>query len=137
MSNLAEYVFTHTNRNACRCGQCVVSGEDRPMSEHTVDMCFFDVCAKDNPDAEELKHLIAAHQGVFQDVNVFDGEEHNYIELGGWLGDQGLALQFMGLGAILGLWQLLTPITVAGFPKGHPLVNELAKAGLLTIKAKE
>lgn len=33
----------------------------------------------------------------------------SYIELGAWIGDQGLALSLMGLGKILGLWEVITP----------------------------
>lgn len=36
----------------------------------------------------------------------------SYIELGGVLGDQGLALQFMALGAALDLWEVITPETL-------------------------
>jgi hypothetical protein len=33
----------------------------------------------------------------------------SYIELGAWLGDQGLALRFLALGEKLGLWEVVTP----------------------------
>lgn len=33
----------------------------------------------------------------------------SYVQLGGWIGDQGLAMAFMALGAHLGLWEIITP----------------------------
>ena len=33
----------------------------------------------------------------------------SYIEVGGWLGDQGAALQLFALGEALGLWTVITP----------------------------
>lgn len=33
----------------------------------------------------------------------------SYIELGKWLGDQGIAISFIGVGAVLGFWDVMTP----------------------------
>lgn len=64
--------------------------------------------------AEALVEAIkAAEEGEFANVStqrLLEGP--NYIELGGWLGDQGLALQFMGLGTLLGQWSVITPATL-------------------------
>lgn len=67
-----------------------------------------------NLTADTLVELIkASSKGVFQDVSVErlqDGP--SYIELGAWIGDQGLALALMGLGERLGLWSVVTPDTL-------------------------
>ena len=59
---------------------------------------------------EFVAAIKVAEAGEFNDVGIDrfrDGP--GYIELGGWLGDQTTALQFMGLGEILGLWEVVTP----------------------------
>jgi hypothetical protein len=136
MKDLIEYVTAHTERNACTCGRCCVSGDDKPMTGHTVDLFFFDVCAKAAPDAQTLKKLIAEHRGEHVEVNLFDGKEHSYIELGAWIGDQGLAMQMMGLGVILGLWEVLHP-GMLGLNRNDPMAQKMAGAGMVTMRAKE
>jgi len=132
MSELVKYVIEHTDRNACTCGKCIVSGEEKELP-HSVDMFFFDVSAKNNPNVDTFRKLISEHQGAWGEVNVFDGQEHSYIELGGWIGDQGLAMQFMGLGWILGLWQVAHPVNMLGFERNDPMAQQMAGMGLLSI----
>ena len=50
---------------------------------------------------EEFTKLVQeSTQGYFgTELNPFDDQLHDYTELGAWLGDQGLALSFMGLAA--------------------------------------
>jgi hypothetical protein len=67
-------------------------------------------------------------------VNPFDGGEHNYLEIGAWIGDQGLGLQFMALGVLLGVFELLTPITVLGVTGEVAMM--LAGSGLVMIQSK-
>jgi hypothetical protein len=98
-------------------------------------MFFFDVAAKDNPDADEFKKLIQEHQGEFNDVNPFDGAEHNYIELGGWIGDQGIAMQFMGLGVLLNLWKVMHPVNMLKLERNNPLAQQLAGVGMVSLIA--
>lgn len=139
MSNLSEYVVKHTDRNACTCGKCLVSGEQKTLTGHTVDMFFFDVCAKNKPDAETLKKLITEHQGdgcCGGPIDLFDGQEHSYMEVGGWIDDQGLAMQLMGLGVILGLWNVGHPTNMLGMDREHPLAQQLAGMGMVTIIPK-
>ena len=137
MSALVQYVLKHTDRNACTCGKCIVSGENRVMTGHTADVFFFDVCAKGNPNVDEFKKLIAEHSGEFCEVNLFDGEEHGYQELGGWIGDQGLAMQFMGLGVILGLWEVAHPVNMLKLERDNPLAQQMAGMGMVTILPKK
>lgn len=137
MSALVKYVLEHTERNACTCGKCVVSGEDRIMSGHTIDLFFFDVSAKNSPDADTLKKLVAEHKGEFDDVNPYDGQEHSYIELGGWIGDQGIAMMFMGLSVALGLGQVMHPVNMLKLERNHPLAQQMAGMGMVAFMGKK
>lgn len=131
--SLIDYVLAHTARGACTCGRCVKSinvGPDGQIADvtltdpavarmqqpapgpHTVDLVFFKVSAVGDPSPVRLRELLSAHEGHHNTMNPLDGAEHSYLEIGGWVGDQGVAMQLMGLGAILGLWDLLTPYTV-------------------------
>jgi hypothetical protein len=137
---LADFVLTHSKRGACGCGRCADAPPVRIRTHpgaHVAHMVFFEVSEQTpgTTDVEQFKQLIQEHRGHYGEVNVFDGREHNYLELGGWLGDQGLALQFMGLGALLGMWKLLTPMTVLGFDADTPLAKELAGYGFIVIQA--
>lgn len=133
--NLAEYVVNHTERNACRCGKCIDSGEDRQLQGHTVNMYFFDVSACNNPTPEEFVKLTKAHRGEFGDVDPLDGKEHSYMELGGWIGDQGLAMQYMALGQLLGLWRTMTPAAILNVndPQQKAVADIMAGSGLVSI----
>jgi hypothetical protein len=64
-----------------------------------------------------------------------DGEEHNYLELGGWIGDQGLALQYMGLGVLLGVFKLLSPRTMLGDLITEEMGREMVGTGMLSIQS--
>lgn len=100
-------------------------------------MIFFGIKKSQNANKENLIELIKKSKGVFSQVDLLDKNEHNYLEIGGWIGDQGLALKLMGLGACLNLWYLLTPRSVLGSMCDEALANRLAGAGLITIKYKQ
>ena len=95
------------------------------------DVVFFGVSKGPEATAEGLREAIRAHGevGDFVTVNPLDGGEHNYLELGGWIGDQGLALTMIGLGAALGLWSLMTPKTMLGEASDEALTQQMAGAG--------
>lgn len=126
--NLTDYVLAHTDRGECRCGKCIPDPEG-----HTADVYFFPVAIRNAPSLDEFKALTAAHRGEFTECDPFDGKEHSYIELGGWIGDQGLAMQYMGLGALLGAFTLLTPKLL---PIPKELQDQMAGAGMVSIQAK-
>jgi hypothetical protein len=111
MQELIDYIVTYAERGACQCGKCIDAPANPELHQpngHTADVGFFKVKARDGADAEKLKQLIKANkQGEFCEADPFDGAPHSFIELGAWLGDQGLALMLMGLGAVLGLWRAL------------------------------
>jgi hypothetical protein len=114
--------------------------EPAPEGTETADLVFFKVWVDPKNSTAmnvvDLKTLIKqGKQGVFTDVDLFDGKEHSYIELGAWIGDQGLALRLMGLGALLGFWKLLTPKSVLGKIVDDDMERELAGRGMVTIVA--
>jgi hypothetical protein len=136
---LSEYVLAHTIRGECKCGRCIdVGTTPDPTGPHTIDLTFFKVALPPEQPAlvvADFRQLIAEHIGVFTPVDVFDGKEHNFMELGGWLGDQGLALQFMGLGVLLGVFELWSPDTV--LPDMPPdLKQQMAALGMVAIVAR-
>jgi hypothetical protein len=132
---LGRYVSEHTVRGTCRCGKCADHpGVDSQPTGHTADVFFFEVSATGEPTAEELRRLVeSARQGEFAECDPFDGNEHSYIELGGWIGAQGLAMQFMGLCAVLGLADVLTPKMLPGLP--DDLMAMMAGSGMVSMKS--
>jgi hypothetical protein len=85
-------------------------------SEGATNVGFLAFKLKDNSTitAQELTDLVtAAQRGEFQDETIDRLKQGpSYIELGAWIGDQGLALAFMGLAEILGLGDVISPATL-------------------------
>ncbi len=71
-------------------------------------------------EIEELKNLLGSYKGDFADVDLFDNEEHSYLEVGAWIGDQGMALRLLALGELLKFWRVMQPRML-------PIPEELAK----------
>lgn len=134
ISELAEYVQKHAVRGTCKCGKCADHpGEDSQPAGHTADVFFFEV-ANDGGDVDKLRSLVeSAKVGEFCSVDVFDGKDHGYMELGGWIGDQGLAMTLMGLGHVLGLWKVFTP-KVLGV--SEELASQMAGMGMVSISSR-
>ncbi len=108
MNELIEYIRKHTARGECQCGLCIDKGPERPAPEHSVNVHFFWVSAVGEPTKEELRgHL----ERDYPDFERLKGGP-SYIEIGGEIGDQGLALLLIGLGGLVGLWPVITPETV-------------------------
>lgn len=142
LMRLGDFVLAHTDRGECKCGKCIDVGfKPDPSGPHTVNMIFFKVAGRLIEDQETMKttfrSLTTAHKGAYEEVNPFDGKEHGYLELGAWIGDQGIAMQYMALGVLLGQFQLLSPLTVLHLAKDDPLVVQLAGAGYLMVRVKE
>jgi len=133
MTDLATFIMNNTERGECKCGACIDVGDKPDPQGHTVDMVFFKAAKKNGATADEFKRLTAEHKGCFGDVDPFDGKEHNYMELGGWIGDQGLAMQYMALGVLLGEFNLLSPAMLG---MEGPEALQLAGMGLLSIQKK-
>lgn len=136
MQELREFVVRHAERGTCRCGKCIDHpGEDAQPDGHTVDMVFFEVSLKDAAEPEKLReHLrelvTASKAGEFCDLDLLRGAEYSYIQIGAWIGGQGLALTLMGLGHLLGLWQVMTP-KMLGLPE--ELVQLMVGQGMISI----
>lgn len=137
MSELADYVIGMTQRGECTCGKCCDKGTRPDPEGHTADVVMFKVSAHADADATVLRSLAMQHVPEFASVDVFDGKEHSYIELGAWIGDQGVALRFMALGKILGLWELLTPHSMFGDDLSDDLVQWMAGGGIISVKAAQ
>ncbi len=125
---LWEYVQNHAIRGDCRCGLCIDAADspEQPAG-HTADLVFFEVSKTEEANEVEFRSLI---EDEFPDW--LNGEEHNYIQMGAEIGDQGAALMAMGLGSLLGLWNLITPKTL-GISDEAAL--QMAGVGMLSIMA--
>jgi len=135
---LRDFVVRHTERGECKCGKCYDRRVRPEPQGHTADLTFFKVCAKSSPNPDDMREVVRNHQPVFTDaVDPLDGEEHNYIELGAWAGDQETALRMMGLGSILGLWKLLTPNTILGDLVDEDMKMAMAQRGFVCIQAEK
>lgn len=140
MRYLDQFIFDNVERGACRCGRCV-DAPDNPEAEqpkgHTVDVYFFNVALRpgSHATAEEFRRLIEEHDGSHVQCNPLDGRDHSFIELGAWIGDQGAALMFIGLGELLGLWRAVTPNMVPGLSKERR--DALAGGGWVSLMPSE
>lgn len=133
MSGLIDYVLAHTERGECKCGKCLDAREGpNAPAVHTVDMVFFTVALVGEPNAATFAELTKQHPGEFCSVDPFDGKDHSYLELGAWIGDQGLAMQYMSLGVMLGSFRLLGP-SIMGIESGDPKAMQIASMGFLSI----
>lgn len=140
MSELSKYIEKHVVRGACTCGKCIDAPdnpEEKQPSGHTADVQFFKVTLKDKPNKDILIQLIKEHVGSFNNIDLFDGKEHGYIEIGGWIGSQNYALILMGMGKLLGLWELLTPSSMLGNLIPDDLKMQMAGSGMVSIKVKK
>lgn len=131
--NLIDYVLANSVRGACQCGACLDAPPDpethQPPDDpaHTVNLTFFKVARIEGADAGTFRKLVEAeHPGWL------DGNEHSYIEMGSDMGDQGIALQTIGLGHVLGVWKALSPDTMLGNTLPPELKMTLAGSGLVS-----
>lgn len=92
-------------------------------------MTFFKVATINEPTTNDFKVLIEAEVPHW-----LDGSEHNYLEAGADVGDQGLAMMAFGLGHLLGLWKVSSPATIVPF-LSPALQMHLAEHGMVSIKA--
>ena len=138
MDKLWQYVIKHTTRGQCTCGKCI----DSPLTAHpelkdkyqpqghTADVMFFKVAIRDSPDRETFLGLVRAEQPHW-----LDGKEHNYLEMGGDMGDQGIALTTQALGSLVGAWKLITPNMLGDLIPDN-LKMQMAGSGMITILYK-
>lgn len=103
---LIDFVNTYTARGECQCGKCIDKGTTPDPIGHTVDTGFFKVAVRGVPEKEVFERLVRAHEGEYGAVDMFEGV-NNYVTVGAWIGDQGLGMQCMALGHLLGCWELI------------------------------
>lgn len=110
-NDLRKYVAKHVERDA----------------KGRLNLMFFRINKRGNPIEEDFLDLVKE-----QYPHWLDGKEHHYLECGGDMGDQGIALATMGLGAMLGVWKILTPDNMMPFlPK--KLQMQMAGSGMISI----
>lgn len=88
---------------------------------------FFKVAVKNDPDKEVFLNLIKKEHPHW-----LDGKEHNYLEMGGDMGDQGIALTTQALGSLVGAWKLITP-NILGDLIPDDLKMQMAGSGMISI----
>ena len=137
--NLYEFVRDHSIRGACQCGKCIDTPPNpeklQPIG-HTADLVFFKVALKRVIPETEMKdmfiELIKKEQPHW-----LNGEEHNYLETGADIGDQGVAMMAMGMGKLLGVWDLLTPESIFRNMLPPNMKMEMAGKGYISIKTQK
>lgn len=122
---LVEFV-----QEVCRC--------THEPSDEAVDVFFIRVqvvqLASDRDRFLQLLRAALADHGEFCDLTPERlSQGPSYIELGGWLGDQTVALMFIALGARLDLWDVITPAT---FGVQGEAAKELAGNGMVLVGPK-
>lgn len=114
--------------------KCLASEEEKGSAPQ-VDVYAFKVAfkPKEQIDKAEFERLIKEHEPEFGvKLNPYDGEEHGYIELGAWIGDQRDALVFIALSDHLGLAKALHPGNIMPFLE-KDLQNMLAGQGKICL----
>lgn len=112
-------------------------------AEGIIDVGFFGVVPQiEDGETESLKEkfmrLVAeSHAGAFSTLNPFDGKDHGYIEVGGWIGDQEMAMRFMALAEHFGEVTVLTPKKVLGDKIDAAMEDQLMGQGLIAISPKK
>jgi hypothetical protein len=127
---LQEYVLENTNRGSCQCGRCIDAPDVATHPEgHTINLSFFEVAVYGNKATkEEFLKLVEVEYPHW-----LDGKEHSYLEVGGDMDDQGIALMTIGLGHLLGAWKCLCPETMMPFLP-NDLKMEMAGRGMVSLK---
>jgi hypothetical protein len=102
--------------------------------DDVVDMYIMSVKCLPGIDAVTLINLINNSAPAFDSPRPTEEGEHNYIEVGAFVGDQGMALRLMALGSHLKLWTVITPKTIPKLDKA--LMDQMAGMGFVSIITK-
>lgn len=108
--------------------------EDLLSGWEPVDMVFFVVGVWPSVAAVRRPRLVE----LLNDPKVWPNPERwalgpSFINIGGIIGDQELALRLMALGKVCGMWELVTPATMKA---PEDMWNEVAAAGyIMTVGA--
>jgi hypothetical protein len=98
MENIAGYVFDRTSRDQDRWHR-LADDERGP---------YF-ISALYGPRKAEFLRLVRLHTEKSPGCNPLDGREHGLGEISRWIGIPALAVRFVGLGVILGVFELTFP----------------------------
>lgn len=98
MENIAGYVLDHTSRD---------EGRWRRLPADRRGPYF--VSAIHGPRRDEFLRLLRRHREESPGRNPLDGREHALGEMVRWIGIAPLAIRFVGLGVILGVFELASP----------------------------
>lgn len=129
MTRLVDYVLKNATRGDCTCGKCCDAPEcNCQPNPDTVDLIFFKVARLDG-DKDEFLELVKAEHPQW-----LDGLEHGFMEVGGDVGDQGVALMTIGLGHLLGAWKCLSPDTMMPFLDKETKM-QMAGQGMIALQA--
>lgn len=131
---LYEYVTTYATRGACTCGKCIdapKNPEEKQPKGHSVNLTVFKVAMNDGADRAAFLLLVQTEHPHW-----LDGKEHNYLQVGGDMGDQGIALMTIGLGHLLGIWKALSPDTTMPFLPDD-LKQQIAGQGMISLKKED
>ncbi len=129
---LADYVQTFAERGACTCKRCIDAPEnpkEKQPGGHTINLIFFSLKAKDGVDKKVFEKMAKEEYPQW-----FDGNEHSYLQVGGEMGDQGIALMTIGLGHLLNVWDALTPDTIPFL--SDELKKQMAGLGYVSLKTR-
>lgn len=128
--NLINYVLKNASRGPCTCGKCLNAPnnpQDKQPGGHTVDLTFFKVSKLSGNKDKFLKLAKEEYP------HWFDGNEHDYIEVGADMGDQGIAFMTIGLGHLLGVWKALSPEIIMPF-LDDDLKMKMAGMGMVSLQ---
>jgi hypothetical protein len=96
MENIAGYVYDHTTCNEQRWHK-LDAGQRGP---------YF-VSATYQPGRDRFLELIHLHGEQRPDCDPLDDHEHGFAEITRWIGIRELAIRFIGLGVMLGVFELV------------------------------
>lgn len=132
---ILELVNTRTLRGGCVCGECDESSRPdlypQPIG-HTLDLVFFKVALLSPVTPAEVYAALGEVKSS-TGLDLLDGKEHSYMEIADTLGNHGFALGLIGLGGLLGMWEVLTPHTRVPVPISLAKSMELAQIGFVTM----
>jgi hypothetical protein len=98
VENIGGYVFDHTTRNASR-WNTLQADERGPFFVSTLNA----------PRKDEFLRYVRQHMEKSPGCNPLDGREHMIGEIARWIGVRALAVRFVSLGVLLGVFELASP----------------------------
>lgn len=129
---LIDLANTHTARLPCQGAE----------GEYTVDVGFYRLALVllGIPFETLRKQAVVLlgtgfNTGVHDKIDLLDGVEHSYLEIGYLCGYQGHALAVMGFLTLISIVRLLTPKTIMGIENYSPTGKYMIGQGLVSIQA--